>query len=341
MKATFLDLKKNSGEIKLLPESLDDLWHLSHMIDPGNLVYATTLRSAEQSADRIRPEKVEKRPVRLGIEVEKVEFVPESRRLRVSGVIRDGPDTGLHHSLNLETGYEVSVIRRWRRTDLDRIDRAQKASLYDAIHIVALEEGEAEICRVRQYGPERITTMTQGSGKTRGENTRHGLFESLLSFLSQVTGPIVIAGPGFIKEEFIGYVRSNEPDLKRRIAVVDTRRSGYGAIQEAIGDGVLERVAEDLQLAHEVRATEEVFKRIGKNEPVAYGADEVADAVLAGAVEELIVADTAVRKPGISALMEEAETRRAQVLVVSTEFEPGKRIEGLGGIAALLRYAIQ
>ncbi|MDO9540015.1 MAG: mRNA surveillance protein pelota [Methanocalculus sp.] len=340
MKATFCDLKRNTGEIKLLPESIDDLWHLSHMIEPMDLVYATTLRSVEAASDKIRPDKLEKRPVRLGIDVDRVEFVPESRRLRVSGIIRDGPDTGLHHSLNLETGYEISVIRRWRRTDLDRIERAVKASLYDAIHIIALEEGEAEICRVRQYGPERITTMTGGSGKTRGENSRHALFESLLTFLTQVTGPIVIAGPGFIKEEFAHYLKNNNIELFKRILVVDTQRSGYGAIQQAIGDGVLERVAEDLQLSFEVKAADEVFKRIGRDDPVAYGADEVGRAVSFGAAEELIVADSALRTPQISALMEEAESMNAKVLVLSTEFEPGKRIEGLGGIAALLRYKI-
>lgn len=340
MKATFCDLKRNTGEIKLLPESLDDLWHLSHMIGPLDLVYATTLRSVEASSDKIRPDKMEKRPVRLGIEVDRVEFVPESRRLRVSGIIRDGPDPGLHHSLNLETGYEISVIRRWRRSDLDRIDRAVKASLYDAIHIVALEEGEAELCRVRQYGPERITTMTGGSGKTRGENSRHALFASLFTFLSQVNGPIVIAGPGFIKEEFADYIRSHDMELFRRVVVVDTQRSGYGAIQQAIGDGVLERVAEDLQLSFEVKAADEIFKRIARDDPVAYGAEEVGRAISFGAVDELIVADSALRNAEISALMEEAELMNATVLVLSTEFEPGKRIEGLGGIAALLRYKI-
>ncbi|MCP1661942.1 MAG: mRNA surveillance protein pelota [Methanocalculus sp. MSAO_Arc1] len=340
MKATFSDLKRNNGEIKLLPESIDDLWHLSHMIEPGNLVFATTLRSVEQSTDRIRPDKAEKRPVRIGLLVEKVEFVPDATRLRISGIIREGPDQGFHHSLNVETGYDISIIRRWRRTDLDRIDRAVKSSLYDVIHIVALEEGEAEICRIRQYGPERVTTMTRGSGKTRGENSRQTLFLDLMQFLSQVTGPVVIAGPGFIKEEFGSYVKAQSPDLFKRMAIVETRRSGYGAIQQAIGDGVLDRVALDLQLAQEVRAADEVFKRIARDDPVAYGIGEVSRAVSFGAAEELIVADTSIRNPDVSAVMEEAEQMNVQMLILSTEFEPGKRIEGLGGIAALLRYAI-
>ena len=35
MKAEFGELKDNTGEIRLLPESIDDLWHLQHLIAPG------------------------------------------------------------------------------------------------------------------------------------------------------------------------------------------------------------------------------------------------------------------------------------------------------------------
>ena len=69
MKVEYGDLRDNSGEIRLLPESIDDLWHLEHLISPGDLVFATTFRSVETATDRILPEKVEKRPVRLGIRV--------------------------------------------------------------------------------------------------------------------------------------------------------------------------------------------------------------------------------------------------------------------------------
>ncbi|MDD1666763.1 MAG: mRNA surveillance protein Pelota, partial [Methanomicrobiales archaeon] len=35
MKAEFLEMKGSHGEIRLFPESVDDLWHLSHLIRPG------------------------------------------------------------------------------------------------------------------------------------------------------------------------------------------------------------------------------------------------------------------------------------------------------------------
>ena len=87
MKAESGVLQHGYGEIKLVPENTDDLWHLEHLIAPGDLVFATTFRTVELPADRVRPEKPEKKPVRLGIRVERVEFHKYANRLRVSGLI--------------------------------------------------------------------------------------------------------------------------------------------------------------------------------------------------------------------------------------------------------------
>ena len=342
MRATLAEpLKRDGfGEYKLLPDSLDDLWHLSHLIGEGDTVYAVTLRTVDGPNDKIRAEKLEKRPVRMGVKAEKIEFSPDANRLRVFGTITFGPDLGQHHTLNIETGYEISVVRRWRQVDMDRLERAVSQTVHGVIHIAAVEDGEIELYRIRQYGPERIVTLTIGSGKTAGLDSRQALFAAAVEKLEPVTGPVVVAGPGFVKDDFISYTKSKAPDLGGRMLGCDTRRSGYGAVQEAIGDGVLSRVAEDVQLAREVEVMDELFLRISKNGTAAYGAAEVRDAVDFGAAETVIITDMLLRNGAAAKTVEDAERMNASVVVLSTEFEPGKRLEGLGGIAALLRYRI-
>ena len=342
MRATLEEpLKRDGfGEYKLLPDSLDDLWHLSHLIGEGDTVYAVTLRTVDGPNDKIRAEKLEKRPVRMGVKAEKVEFSLDANRLRVFGTITFGPDIGQHHTLNIETGYEISVVRRWRQVDLDRLERAVSQTVHGVIHIAAVEDGEIELYRIRQYGPERIVTLTIGSGKTAGLDSRQALFAAAVEKLGPVTGPVVVAGPGFVKDDFISYTKSKAPELGGRMLSCDTRRSGYGAVQEAIGDGVLSRVAEDIQLAREVEVMDELFLRISKNGAVAYGSAEVRDAVDFGAAETVIITDSRLRDGSAAKTVEDAERLNAAVVVLSTEFEPGKRLEGLGGIAALLRYKI-
>ncbi|HTY52794.1 MAG TPA: mRNA surveillance protein pelota [Methanomicrobiales archaeon] len=341
MKAEFLEMKGSHGEIRFFAESVDDLWHLSHLIRPGDLVFATTFRSVETVTDRIRPEKPEKKPVRLGIRVEGVSFHQYSNRLRISGVIQHGVDEGSHHTINLDAGNEISVIRTWHQVDLDRIDRAVKATSTGAVHILAIEEGEAELYRIRQYGPELVSTVVQGSSKGADTGARGILFERVAGLLAEVTGTVVIAGPGFVKDEAAKYLKAKIPDLADRCITVETRRSGRGAVTEALGKGVLERITGDIQLKREAGLLDLFLERMGKGEPVAYGRAEVEEAVRAGAAGQVLVIDEMVRNRKVADLLEQAEKTRAKVTVFSSLFDPGQQLAALGGIAAVLRYRLK
>lgn len=340
MKAEFGELKDGYGEIRLFPESIDDLWHLRHLISAGDLVFATTFRSGEAASDKIRPEKVEKRPVRLGVRIERAEFSAQGVRLRLTGVIEQGADTGSYHTLNVETGHEISVIRQWRPMDFERIDRAVRASVYGVIHILTIEEGEAELFRLRQFGPESVITITAGSGKGAETDSRGIFFEELLRHLTEISGPLIIAGPGFVKDDFIKFAKSRNSEPVGRAIVVETRRIGRGAIQEVVGNGTLAKMIDDIQLSREVRLMDEVLVRISQNGPVAYGRLEVANAVGFGAAEQVLIVDTFLRNAEITRIIEKAESMRAALIVLSGSFEPGERLAALGGIAALLRYKL-
>src|SRR5439155_1319760 len=82
--------------------SADDLWHLHNLVLPGDQVRASTYRREEVKTDKVRPERGEKVRVTLTIRVESVEFQAFSDRLRITGVIVEGPqDLGRHHTLNV------------------------------------------------------------------------------------------------------------------------------------------------------------------------------------------------------------------------------------------------
>jgi stalled ribosome rescue protein Dom34 len=74
--------------------------------------------------------------------------------------------------------------------------------------------------------------------------------------------------------------------------------------------------------------------------------DAVENAVLMGAVEKLVVADTTLRDADetqrlkLEDLMHQVEKRNAPITVVSTEHEAGSKLLSLGGIVALLRFPI-
>jgi protein pelota len=181
-------------------------------------------------------------------------------------------------------------------------------------------------------------TVTMGSGKGAETETRQAFFEQVLSSLANITGPVIIAGPGFVKDDFVRYLKGKDSALGGRAVVVETRRIGRGAVQDVVGLGAIEKLVGDLQLIREVKLMEEVLMRISQDGAVAYGMREVADAVGYGATEQVLITDTLLRDAAVMRLIEKAEGMRSSITVLSGSFEPGERLDALGGIAALLRY---
>jgi len=337
-------LRGEGGEVTLVPESLDDLWHLKYIIEPGDLVFAFTKRQVEVPKDKIRPEKVEKKPVRLGIRVEEATFHKFSNRLRIKGIIEHGIDMGAHHTLNVAPSVEVSIVKRWRRDQLQRIKDAVRASMHPKVAIVTIEEGEACIGVVRQYGVETLATIRGTSLKRTGEESE--FFSSIARQLERMTdAQLIIAGPGFIKEDFLRFLKQHHPEIAKRAVVETVSSIGMSGFQEVLRRGAVDRIIEEAHIAKEAKLMEMLLAEIAKDGKAAYGMDEVKKAMEYGAIETLLIADEMLRsakeRDYFDRFLKDVEKARGEIVVFSTEFEPGKKLQSLGGIAALLRFSIE
>ncbi|WP_406658202.1 mRNA surveillance protein pelota [Methanolobus sp. ZRKC2] len=346
MRVTKRSLKGRDGEIAVTPETLDDLWHLKYIIEKGDIVFALTKRKADSASDKLRPEKMEKKNVRLGIRVEDLEFHRFSNRLRIHGVIEQGMDTGSYHTLNIEDGTNVSIVKTWKKDQVERIDEAEASSKRPKVVVVAVEEGDADIGLVRHYGIELYSHITQSSGK--GEGTlREAFFSEIVDPLVHAASgseAIVVAGPGFTKEDFLKYLTSKEPELASRAIVEDTASVGMSGFQEVLKRGAVDRIMEESRIARESKLMDELLKEISTDGKVSYGLDEVKSAQDFGAIETLLVADEFLRmereKGSIDDFLQSVEHSRGNIVIFSTIFEPGQKLLSLGGIAALLRFKI-
>jgi protein pelota len=333
-------LRGKEGEIKLIPENLDDLWHLKYIIEPGDIVFSLTKRVRE-SSDKLRSDK-EKVTVRLGIEVEKVEFHKFANRLRITGKIVAGVEDSGYHTINIPVGKELSIIKEeWKDEQLKRIKEAEEAAKRPEIVIVTIEEGEAVVGVVRQWGVEEIFSVRTGYGKESSQ--RMEFFSEVLSQLESIEFRyLVVAGPGFTKEDFASFVKERKADWN--VITCDASSVGTRGFLEVLKRGVLNKIVGEVRLAEEAEYIDKLLERIAKDDRVAYGLEEVKRAYDYGAIEVLLVADEFLReqreKWDIDGFMRNVEAMKGKVVIMSTEFEPGQRLMSLGGIAALLRFSI-
>jgi protein pelota len=339
-------LAKLEGEITLLPESIDDLWHLRHLVEKGDLVFALTFRKVESASDKLRPEKTERKLMRLGVRVDSVEFHRFANRLRISGTIEYGQDLGAHHTLSIEPLRDLSIIKQWRRDQIDRITKAIKESNRPEIAIVTIESGQAHIGVLRQYGVEEVASIAQSAGKL-DENSQPDFFAQIYDqLLNTGAEDYIVAGPGFIKDDFVRFATRKDNSFPDRLIVENTTSVGISGFQEVLRRGAVDRLVKDAHLVREARLIDALLREIAVNGKAAYGMTEVAKAREWGAIDALLIGDETLRGErekgtAIDELLTAVNNSNGHVVIFSTEFEPGKRLEKLGGIAALLRFKLK
>lgn len=337
----------SSESVKLQVETDEDLWHLYNIVEVGDLVTASTTRREEKSADKLRSEKMEKKRMTLGIRIEKIEFSEEDLRLKLLGTIETGPqDIGQHHTLIFENGDSMTIQKkRWRTTQIERVQRAVSDSKKPRIVFVSLDQDEATIAVLRQFGLKEITTIRSGrSGKQYEEKPSvdgyHGEIHSKLKFLLEPNMPLVLLGPGFEKETLAEDLKKIDPETYKKIYVYHTGQSGMVGINELMKGGMGADVLKESSIGAELEAVEQLMTAISKDGLGTYGPDEVMSAAMSGAVDKLLILDKKVREQDLDDMVRAVESQKGSVIIVSSQHDGGKILESLGGIGALLRYKI-
>lgn len=339
--------------ITVVPESLDDLWHLTYVLEPGDRVSGDTTRRIQRDDDRIRDTGGEREPMWLAIEVEDVEFAKFANRLRVGGEIVDcsrEDQLGFHHTLNVEEHTEIEIEKTWKVDQLERLEEAVESAENPTVAVATVEEGEAHVHTVAQYGVDERASITGTTGKGEYARGRDELFAELTEVLKRMdVEAIILAGPGFTKQDALDYIEDTVPDIVEKIQVVDTASVGDRGVHEVLKRGAVDRIQSETRIAKEAAFIDELMKRIAEGAKAAYGPDECKEAADYGAVETLLILDERLRAEragegewAIDAndLVETVEQQGGDVTVFSHEFDPGKQLSNLGGVAALLRYRL-
>jgi protein pelota len=346
MKIIHRELDK--GILKLRVDNADDLWHLSHIIESGDLLFGKTYRKEMKKGDKIRSEKLERIPVKLKIKVEKIEFSKDVMRLRVTGVITEGEEAGSYHTFNIEEDSTITITKKWKNHQLERIDRAIKDTLTPKILIVCIEEGDADFGIITQYGVDFPVSVSKSiAGKheisSRDKDKREFFTETSSKILEMIQKytlkAVIIAGPGFYKDEFINYVKEFKSEMLNNLITENVSAGGRAGIYECIKRGMLEKAQKDLRVSLETNAVERLFEAIIKNEGV-YGLTAIDKALEYGAINELLIVDQFLRKTEFEEITEKSREQRAAIHVISSEHDAGKKLEGIGGIGAILRFRI-
>ena len=352
MKLLYSNLKK--GEVKVLTQNLDDLWYLSTIIEPEDIVQGKTLRKIKSASNDEKSKEATKKPVFIRLEVEKVEFSKHSNVLRVLGVIKEAPEEiplGEHHTFNVDDNTAITIIKeQWLKYQLDKLKEAcaeKKSALLICVH----DREEAYFAIFKKYGFEILAHIQGEVQKKREENIKkenfyHAIINKLNEYVERhKIKQVILASPAFWKEDLMKELKDNE--LKQKIILATCSSATKNGIEEVIKRPEVREALKQERTAKEINKVEELFTEIAKNNLAVYGLKETETASSIGAVKELLVTDSFIQKSRsenfykeLESIMKTVDKAKGEVEIISSEHEAGKKLDGLGGIAAILRFKL-
>ena len=350
MKLLHSNMKK--GEVKALTQNLDDLWYLSTIIEPKDTVQGKTLRKIKSQSSEEKSKDASKKPVFLKIEVEKVEFSKYTNILRVSGVIKGAPEDiplGEHHTFNIDDNTNITIIKEeWLKYQLDKLKEAcseKKSSILICVH----DREEAYFALFKKYGFEILAHIQGEVQKKREENIKkENFYLSVISKMKEYAErheikQIILASPSFWKEDLMKEIKDD--GLKQKIILATCSSVTKNGIDEVIKRPEVREALKQERSAKEINKVEELFTEIAKNNLFAYGLKETENAAAIGAIKDLLITDSLIQKSrrenffnDIEKIFKIVDKTKGGVEIISSEHDGGKKLDGLGGIGAILRF---
>jgi len=352
MKLTFSDFKKGQAKVKI--ENLDDLWYLNQIIEKNDIIKGKTIRKIKIGEEAQRKQKIVKKSVFLMIQVDKVEFSKTSNILRVSGIIKEGPEDislGSHHTFNIEENSIITIIKqKWLKFQIDKVKEASKEQA-PKILICVHDREEAHFAIMKKYGYQLLTKINGIVAKKADvKQIEKNFYKEILKQLDEYDqrfdlSKIIVASPAFWKEELMKEVKDEK--LKGKIILATCSSVGENAINEVLKRSETENALKQDRISKEIKQVEELFIEISKDNLASYGLKETKKAAISGAVKNLLITDNFIQDKRIKdkydeidEMMKTIDNNKGDIIIISSDHEAGKKLDGLGGIAAILRYKL-
>ena len=362
--------KDGRGQIKLLPQEPDDIWHLYHLLAPTDLLTASTYRklTTTSSTGSTSSSKVR---VRLTLLIESIEYDASTSMLRVKGTNCEENEhvkMNQYHTMDLILHQSFTLEKaQWDAIYLDRLDTAADTTKQADVAALLLQPGLANLCLLTQHLTVIKQRIELNIPKKRGGGSMTGHDNAMTKFYQQCYEALarhvdfsaikvfIIASPAFTRDDFFAYMqqesqRQNDrivADHRQKFVLTHSSSAHKHALTELLTSPQLVARLDQTKSMDEVKALAD-FQRLMMTEPERawYGYDAVKRAVDERAISILMVTDTLFKAMDVSErrryvqLVEEVKEAGGQVLIMSGQHPAGEELKMLTGVAAILKWGM-
>ncbi|MGC8478774.1 MAG: mRNA surveillance protein pelota [Candidatus Micrarchaeia archaeon] len=335
--------RKMDGRLRLRIDNVEDLWALQRIIFEGDRLRAESFR-------RFKPEEGdegEMKKVVAEISVEKTELDKNALRLRATGKIIGGKPLeyirlNTYHTLNIGLHDEIELAKQeWPKYIMEVIKEAIEDSKKPRIAIILVDDEKALPAYLLGYGIEFLNEIYSKLSKRMKpkdfEEQKEKYFNEIIEVIRNLnTDTVVIAGPGFTKEDIKKYIEEKglAESIGKRIEYErssDTERTG---MYELMKNGKVASIISRSRVREEFKLMEEFLKAlsIGKAK---YGLENVRSAIESYDARRILVNDSIIGNIEVRKLLGEAEEAGIGIRIINSDSEAGAQLHGFRDIAEI------
>lgn len=336
--------EKENQWYEIFVESDDDLWYIKTIIGKNSRIRGTVLRREDQNQDMERNKETKRKPVEVTIMVEECEFKSFSDKLRVFGIIVDGPENliGSHQAINIEKGMSFYFYdEKFGKFKQNILQEAVLRHVNEALFVV-MDDEVAEIYIIKSYGNRKIGTIYSDKvGKEYNSSYRKEDYFSKIEKIIRSTGyhgHVIITGTGFEGRNFLEWYKEKDTSYLAGLWHFPSSSDGESAIYEIISKEDVRKIIGNNRQAEESWFMERFLSELSRNGRVAYGKEEVKKYAEASGIEELAVIEEIATNENFSEIIEMALDSGSKIITVSKESIYHDQIRSFGGLIALIRF---
>lgn len=337
-------LNKKNFSYELRIETLDDLWILSQIIASNDKVFGTAERKvkigASDNAKQVR------KLFNVELIITKVTFT--SKQLRITGNIQNETEftsIGESHTLtylpNETINFEKQSMLSFHKKLLDKAVNSKKSMnflvLFDKDDLVAAEFSDFSFSVL--FEESGLGSKKYSSDEINEEEQKLKLIEE---YLKKDYSNIIFAGPGLFKENLKKYLKNK---LGINAVTFSFGEVGANAINKVIKEIAKSGILKDSQINLETESINELLLNINKNTKHSYGYENISESINSAKSEKLLISTELIEKKKedktykeLNDLMITAEKQGCELIIINSNNEPGKILDGLGSIASINRF---
>jgi len=342
------NLDQKNSRLSVRIDSLDDLVFLKQIIESGDFVTGRTYRKIKLGEEGSRQKSI-KKSVKIKLRVDKLAF---DRFLRIHGTVEteiEGIAMHSAHSIEVGMGTELEIEKEdWKKYQLTLIKNAEEASKAPKALICVLDDEQASFAHITSSGYTKLGRISLRLSKKRYEEQKNQGYKDIQRVAKEIDSKfndrkvemIILGSPLFWKEIVKKQLDEEFPETAKKVHLKDVSSGDEDGIRELISGNALDKILKNSQLSREEDLINDVLNQLAKNSKlIIYGVKDTGKAAEAGAVESILISES--RLDGsekIKELIDNVENSGGTINLISSSSPAGKKLNGLKGIIAKLRY---